>query len=258
MTEFNTGVNNAKLNIIFVLDSSGSMIGARIGQLNLGVRECLDLIRNMDGLEEVNVEIRIMQFDGSSEWVLGSTSSGLNPEEAAEKFKDITANRNITCTHDAIGKISDCLKTIYAEGGNNYMPIIILVTDGQSTYPELTKEACENLKKLLHGHTHKEEERTIRISIGVEDANRDELIQFASCRNVVHSDGTVEKDVPNVFEVDEIENLRDVLRNITINSISNSISAGSGGSGEFTEYEDDSTDHSADPEEFDDGVWEDL
>ena len=75
MSVFKTDVNNAKLNIILMLDSSGSMTGARIGQLNLGVRECLDLIKEMDGLEEVNVEIRIMQFDGVCAWVLGNERS---------------------------------------------------------------------------------------------------------------------------------------------------------------------------------------
>lgn len=258
MSVFKTDVNNAKLNIIMMLDSSGSMTGARIGQLNLGVRECLDLIKEMDGLEEVNVEIRIMQFDGTYAWVLGNDEKGLTPEEAVSEFRDIAANRNITCTHDAISQVGECLKTIYAEGGNNYMPIIILVTDGLSTYPDKTAEACTNLKKLLHGHTHKDEERTIRVSIGVEDANRDELVRFASCRNIVHSDGTEETDVPNVFEVDQVENLRDVLRNITMASISNSLSAGSGGSGSIIEYEDDTTDISASSDDFDDGIWEDL
>lgn len=258
MSVFKTDVNNAKLNIILMLDSSGSMTGARIGQLNLGVRECLDLIKEMDGLEEVNVEIRIMQFDGVCAWVLGNEEKGLTPEEAASEFRDIAANRNITCTHEAISQVGECLKTIYAQGGNNYMPIIILVTDGLSTYPDRTIEACETMKKVLHGHTHKDEERTIRVSIGVEDANYDELVRFASRRNIVHSDGTTEEDVPNVFEVDQVENLKDVLRNITMASISNSLSAGSGSSGTITEYEDDSSDVSASSGDLDDGIWEDL
>jgi uncharacterized protein YegL len=255
MSVFKTGVNNAKLNIIFILDSSGSMRGARIGQLNLGVRDCLNMISHMDGLEEVNVEIRILQFDEDVRWVLGNEESGVTPEEALNTFRDIDAVNAITCTHMAVNKTMECLKSIYASGGNNYMPILILVTDGRSTYPEETVKSCVDLSKVLHGHTHRDEERTIRISIGVEEANRDELLAFASKRTIVHSDGLQEADVPNIFEVDSVENLRDVLKNITMASISNSISASSSETGQVIEYEDDMGE--ADDDE-DDGIWEDL
>ncbi len=255
MSVFNTGVNNPKLNIIFILDSSGSMIGARIGQLNLGVRDCLNMISHMDGLEEVNVEIRILQFDRDVRWVLGNEETGVSPEEAMKAFRDIEAVRTITCTHEAVMRTAECLKSIYAAGGNNYLPILILVTDGLSTYPEETLKACETIKKTLHGHNHKDEERTIRISIGVEEANRDELLAFASKRTIVHTDGSVEEDVPNIFEVDSVENLRDVLKNITMASISNSLSASSGETGKIVEYEDDA---SGSDDDTDDGIWEDL
>ena len=61
--------------------------------------------------------------------------------------------------------------------------------------------------------------------------------------------------MPNIFEVDSVENLRDVLKNITMASISNSLSASSGETGKIVEYEDDA---SGSDDDTDDGIWEDL
>ena len=135
-------------------------------------------------------------------------------------------------------------------GERNYRPVVILITDGESNDPQKTVEAVAKLKASLKSSTDPNKDKITRIAIGVTGANQTELNNFASVGNIEREDGTMDENVPFVFNVDDVQMLKGLLKGVTVSSIASSIGGGIGGDGDDTPvitptYEDD-----------DEGDWE--
>ena len=231
-----------ELNLIFLLDTSGSMMGERINQLNLAMNEALQLAEETSIAKEVKVNMRVVRFNDYAEWIYGNAEQGLQHID----WNDLTAGDS-TNTAAAIDKSIEVMhRTIL--GTRNYKPVIILITDGLSNEPDETLRAIERLKKSLKSSKDPNADKIIRIALGVVGANQDELRAFASIGDIVHADGTTEENVPLVFNVDNIDLLSSILAGVTVSSIIASICCGVGDNTEdekvvikdaFEEYEDD-------------------
>lgn len=216
------------LNIIFLLDTSGSMIGSRIDQLNYAMPEALQALKKVAISEEVDAFVRIIEFNSTAAWIMGTDSAGVSIEDAANAWKNLTA-RGGTDTAGAIKLSLDALHTSFL-GTRNYLPVVILLTDGESNNFAETQNATELLKKALAGNTGKE--KVMRVAVGVQDYKESELVAFASLGTIDDGTGEPRTNVPLVFKVDNIGDLANILKSVAVSSLYSAM-GGNNGEEEF-------------------------
>lgn len=143
----NDRIAKQQLNVIMLVDTSKSMQGKRIAQVNSALR---DVRRHLEELqdENTNVSFAITVIPFSND------ASFLNGDKACEvekfEFKDLKGG-GWSNLHLAYGKLADILKK-ESKGGimpdfGGIAPIILLMTDGHPTKYPLNKE-LEALKAL--------------------------------------------------------------------------------------------------------------
>jgi uncharacterized protein YegL len=130
--------------VVLLLDTSGSMAGKAIDELNAGLQE-FERVLKTDSLAALRVEIAVITFGGKVEAV-DVTGGGKNPIpfDAAPAF--VTADRFQAPTLDANGEtpmgeaVRQALtlvgerKAIYKQNSLDYFrPWVFLITDGRPT-----------------------------------------------------------------------------------------------------------------------------
>ena len=136
-----------QLNVIILVDTSKSMQGERITQVNKALREIREhLVDMQDENTNVNFAITVIPFSNDASFLNGDRQK----EIESFNFKDLKGGgwSNLHC---AYGKLSELLVK-ESKGGimpdfGGVAPIILLMTDGHPTKYPLKKEMDE-LKKL--------------------------------------------------------------------------------------------------------------
>ena len=207
------GMVRERLNLYYLLDASGSMAGDRIQQLNTVMPELKTELAEAAIENNVEIVIRVIQFGikSQADWHEGKPAQGTKIENFI--WTDLEADGG-TPTTSAINKLITGLDPEYL-GKRALRPVIILVTDGGCTENGY-KEACQRLASAIKGNT-------TRIAIGVEGAEKSELIEFAS-EGVI---GDVKK--PLVFEVSDANMMKEVIRWASVVSIASSSKMSAGG-----------------------------
>lgn len=166
------------LNLIFLLDRSRSMQGAKIAQVNQAIPKIKKFLMDIAENDEVNIKLRILAFNAEPQWIVGTVEHGVDIEDLF--WSDLTAE-NISSVSKAIREASKVLSMRYLCFGRIFHPIVILITDGNySDEQDEYQNAVEEMKKKLVGTSCKEV--VVRIALGVGDYNRQELEKFASKR----------------------------------------------------------------------------
>ena len=215
------GQSLVRINIIYLLDCSGSMKGQRITQLNNAMPEAFEVASEIADEYEADLSIRVIKFSSDVEYLIGSVEQGATYEEAVQNWKDVVQSGS-TRTDLAIEKCLESMHTKYL-GTNNYQPVVFLITDGYSDdfrdgSPK-TNAAIDRLAGSLRNS--KGESRVMRVALGVEDAERSQLERFASTG--VFSDGENTVEAPIVAEVHDVRSLKDIIKSITVSSLISSI-----------------------------------
>ena len=217
------------INLTYLLDTSGSMVGQKINQLNVAMSEAVQTVEEEAiSREDIKILMRVIEFNSTAHWLIGDAENGVEHID----WQDLSA-RGGTNTAGAIRLTTDIMHTRIL-GTRNYQPVVILITDGESNDYQETINAAQELKASLQSKSDPSKDKIIRVAIGVENANRAELEAFASKGNIEHADGTVEENVPLVFEIDDINQIRSVLKSVTISSIVSSAQGGTAGSAAAT------------------------
>lgn len=203
-------VNQKTLNIFYLLDTSGSMTGSKIDQLNHAMRQVLPLASKLAISSEINLSMRVIEFNTSHSWYIGDAANGV--KEAT--WNDLTASGG-TDTAGAIQLVTETLKDTSNLGINPLRPVVILITDGESNNSRETYAAIDNLKNVLKKG---EKDKTTRIAIAVDGANMSELEYFATVGTIIDG-GNKQLNQPFIFQVDDINRLGGILRAVTESSI---------------------------------------
>lgn len=209
-------ITKEELNLILLLDNSYSMINGRITQLNSAIPALKNSLMKVAEDECVDLKIRIISFSDDAIWEVGSVEEG--DDIATVTWKDLEVVGG-TSTHKAIEEANKALRKQYL-GAHALRPVVILVTDGYCNPNDHSAylAAIEEMKKKLAGNTGKE--KVTRIAIGVEDYNREQLVEFAS-------EGIVaDVQQPLVFEIDKATDLGKVINWVTVTSMVSSITDG--------------------------------
>jgi uncharacterized protein YegL len=224
------GMVRETLNLYYLLDTSGSMSGARIQQLNDCMQELKPALEEAGVENNVEIKVRAIEFGNNStaQWHTGSESDGI----LVDKFTwiNLQATGSCTPTSKALEMVANALSPEYL-GKRALRPVIILLTDGGCTDGESQyTTACNAVKNKIGGNA-------TRIAVGVEGANRTELEEFASRGKIGDKD-----DQPFVFETSNAETMTEIIRWASVVSIKSSVKTGingnSGNSGNNPELSD--------------------
>lgn len=183
------------MTLFFLVDTSGSMYGEKIGSLNEAVRETIPDLNDLSvSNPDAAIKIAALQFDSEVKWLYPQ------PIEA-EKFQwnNLQAD-GLTSLGAALDELNGKLSKsqFMKEAAGSYAPVIILLSDGGPT--DDFNAALERIKKNnWFKHAIK-----VAIAIG-NDADKNVLAQFT---------GTSEA----VFEVHNKAALRAIIKFVSVTS----------------------------------------
>ena len=157
--------------LFFLVDTSGSMNGAKIGAVNHAIDEVVPEIKKISvGNADAQIKIAVLKFDNSAEWI---TKNG--PEEA-ETFVWRSLNATgTTAMGEACRQLEKKLSTkegcFMREATGSYAPAIFMMSDGQ---PNDDFEG--GLKALKENNWFK---ASVKVAIAIgDDADKDVLAKF--------------------------------------------------------------------------------
>ena len=192
------GIAKQELNLIFVIDNSGSMEGEKLGAVNNAIRDVMAIMPEIqEDTADANIKISALKFSDTASWIYPE------PKSVDEfKWKDLKDDGG-TNLSDAYDKLSDYLRK-KSNGGQmpdlgGVAPIIILMTDGLPTSYDW-EERLANLKKK--GWFKVALKYALAIGIDCEEAN-DVLKKFTG-------------NAETVLKVYTAEALRKVIKVIAI------------------------------------------
>ena len=129
-TEFDS-VPRKELHVFYVLDTSGSMEGAKISQLNHAMEECTSALRELaKSNADAELKIAVLEFNSGCNWI---TSNG--PEKLEDFEWDKVDAGGLTDIGAALRELNAKLSrhAFLSSMTGALMPVIIFMTDGYAT-----------------------------------------------------------------------------------------------------------------------------
>jgi len=173
--------------LFFVIDTSGSMDGSKIGAVNTAIEEVIPAIREVsDENADAQIKIAALEFSTGAHWI---TSGG--PVEA-DKFRWNYLNAaGVTDFGAACKALNEKLSTkaFMQEATGSFAPAIFLLSDG-----EPTDSWDRELASLRQNNWFK---AAVKVAIAIgDDANKDVLKEFTGTMEAVletHNSATLKK-----------------------------------------------------------------
>ena len=139
------GIAKQELNLVFIIDNSGSMDGEKIGAVNNAIRDVVSIMPEIqDDTSDAIIKVSALSFSDQAKWIFSE------PKTVEDfKWKDINVDGG-TNLSEAYDKLSDFLRK-RSNGGKmpdlgGVAPILILMTDGMPTSYDW-EEHLNTLKK---------------------------------------------------------------------------------------------------------------
>lgn len=170
------GVARKSMVMFFLIDTSGSMEGRSIAAVNDAMREVLPDIQDISNNNaDAKIKLAVMSFSSGTNW------ETTEPQELdSYRWKDLEAG-GVTDMGAAFKELNSKLdrNAFLQDPAGVKMPVIILISDG-----EPTDDFREGLKVLQQNKWYK---RSIKIALGVDDANMDVMEEFTgSCESAIY------------------------------------------------------------------------
>lgn len=192
----NESIPRRKMTLFFVIDTSGSMTGAKIASVNDAIKNVLPMIGEIsDENPDAEINVAALEFSTGTRWLYD------DPKEAKDFIWQEVEASGLTCLGEACEELN---KKLSRKGGfmsspsGCFAPAIILLSDGGPT------DNLESGLKSLQNNSWFKNAIKIAIAIGT-DADLEVLKQFT---------GTSEA----VITVHNIEALKKMIRIIAITS----------------------------------------
>jgi len=173
--------------LFFIIDTSGSMDGSKIGAVNVAIEEVIPAIREVsDENADAQIKIAALEFSSGAKWI---TANG--PIEA-EQFRWSYLNASgVTDFGAACKTLNDKLSTkaFMKEATGSFAPAIFLLSDGEPT------DEWQSALSVLKQNNWFKTGVKVAIAIG-DDANKDVLKEFTGSMEAVletHNAATLKK-----------------------------------------------------------------
>lgn len=130
-----------ELHVFYVLDTSGSMAGERISQLNHAMEESTEALKQLaKNNADAKLKIAVLEFNTDCRWV---TLNGTEDLEEDFEYEYLTAG-GLTDIGAALKELNSKLSrhAFLNSMTGALMPVIIFMTDGEAT-SDYTKELAE-------------------------------------------------------------------------------------------------------------------
>jgi uncharacterized protein YegL len=187
------GMVRETLNIYYLLDTSGSMNGAKIQQLNDCMQELKPALEEFREENNIEIVIRAIEFgnNGIAQWHTGTEFKGVSIDQFI--WVSLQATGSCTPTAKALEMTAAALNPGYL--GKRAVCTTIILFSGSGCTDEISRyiAACNMVKTKIGG-------TATRIAIEFEGANRAELEEFASRGRIGDK-----FDIPLVFEASNFE-----------------------------------------------------
>ena len=192
----NESIPRRKMTLFFLIDTSGSMLGSKIGSVNDAIENVLPIIGEIsDENPDAEINVAALEFSTGTRWLYDE------PKDAKEFIWQQVEAEGLTSLGEACEELN---KKLSRTGGfmsspsGCYAPAIILLSDGGPT------DNFEKGPKLLQGNSWFKNAIKIAIAIG-DDADKEVLRQFTDAQEAV-------------ITVHNIEALKTMIRIIAITS----------------------------------------
>lgn len=186
------GVARKSMVMFFLIDTSGSMEGRKIAAVNDAMREVIPDIKDIsDDNADARIKLAVMSFSTGTNW---GTPEPV--ELDAYRWNDLTAagTTDMGAAFEELNSKLDRNRFLQDDVGVK-SPVIILISDG-----EPTDDYQKGLKILKANKWYK---KSIKIALGVDDANMDILADFTGNREsaILLKDKTLLKKLIHVVSV---------------------------------------------------------
>jgi len=171
--------------LFFLVDTSGSMSGTRIGAVNSAIEEVLEKIKEMnDTSADAIVEIAILTFGSGVQWL--TPNGPVKPENYYFNYLDASG---LTPMGEAFRQLEEKLHQnsgFMQRASGSYAPVIFLMSDGEPN------DAWDSNLALLKQNRWFNVSAKVALGVG-DDANSYVLEQFTGTKEAVVN--VSEKDV---------------------------------------------------------------
>lgn len=184
------------MTMFFLIDTSGSMEGSKIGAVNDAMENVMPIIGEMsDGNADAEIKIAVLDFSSEVKWLYDEPKTAANFQWRNVKADGLTSF-GYACLklEEKLHKNSGFMKS----ASGSYAPTIILMSDGEPT----DNYQC-GLNKLQQNNWFKSSVK-FAIAIG-EDANTDVLSEFTGSKEAV-------------LTVHNIEALKKIIKLVSVTS----------------------------------------
>jgi uncharacterized protein YegL len=182
------------MTLFYLVDTSGSMSGAKISALNTAVRETLPIIEEISkSNSDSKIKIAVLEFSSGCEWMYPTPT-----EVGSFEWRDLQAG-GLTSLGEAYDNLSQKLSHSHGfmmEATGSFAPVIILLSDGAPT------DQPEHALEKLRSNKWFKVATKVAIAIG-DDCIKSTLIDFTGN----------EEAVLTVHNVDE---LKKIIRMVSV------------------------------------------
>jgi len=174
----NIAIPRKTMTLFFVADTSGSMTGSKIGQLNSAIENVLPEIKDISETNaDAEIKIAVLEFNTAANWI---TPNG--PIESENFVWNDLYPMGVTALGDACKKLNEKLSVkgdgFMKEATGSFAPVILLLSDGGPT-----DNYREGLAQLQENNWFKQ---AIKVAIAIgNDADKDVLAEFVGNREAV-------------------------------------------------------------------------
>ena len=194
----NESIPRRKMILFFMIDTSGSMLGSKIGSVNDAIENVLPIIGEIsDENPDAEINVAVLEFSTDTRWLYDE------PKDAKDFIWQKVEADGLTSLGEACEELNKKLSRTggfmpTSTGSGYFAPAIILLSDGGPT------DNFDAVLKTLQGNQWFKNAIKIAIAIG-DDADKDVLKQFTGSSEAV-------------ITVHNIDALKKMIRVIAITS----------------------------------------
>jgi uncharacterized protein YegL len=166
------------MTLFFIIDTSGSMEGAKIGAVNFAIREVIPEIKDISNTNpDALIKIAVLEFSSGAKWLTPNGPVDVNDYNWTDLDAVGTTDLGAACK-TLNEKLSTKENGFMKDAAGSYAPALFLISDG-----EPVDDWKKELDKLKQNNWFKS---SVKVALAIGDeANKDMLKEFTGTSETV-------------------------------------------------------------------------